>query len=113
MNTVLSDLIGCICFIYIDDIVVYSSNEHTYLQHLQKVLSRLEQAGLALNMKKCKIRQQSLTFLGHVITAQGICTEEKKVEAIHNYSTPTAGKELQRFLGLTGLYHYFIPHYIK
>lgn len=111
MNTILVELIGKICFVYIDDIVIYSRDLATHLQHLQQVSACLQRAGLTLNLRKCQICQRSLSFLGHVISGEGIRTEAEKIEAIRTYPTPRNLKELQCFIGLAGWYHRFIPRF--
>lgn len=109
MNTVLSELLGSICFVYIDDIVIYSHDLTTHLEHIQQVFMCLQRPGLTLKMKKCQLCQHSLTFLGHVIAREGNRMEAGKVEAIQTCQTPRNLKELQRFIGLAGWYHRFIP----
>lgn len=110
MENVLKDIRAKCCFVYIDDIVVYSENEQEHLQHLDQVFNCLQQAGLTLNLKKCNLVQQSLTFLGHVVSSEGIKTDPSKVEAICDFPVPQSLKDLQRFLGLAGWYHRFIPN---
>ncbi|GAA6085331.1 protein turtle homolog B-like [Tachysurus ichikawai] len=108
MNKVLQDLIGKCCFMYIDDIVVYSRDIHQHFQDLKKVFAGLESAGLTLNLRKCKLVRKSLTFLGHVISEEGVKTEDFKVDAVKNFPMPKNIKEVERFLGLGGWYHRFI-----
>ncbi len=73
----------------------------------------LEAAGLTLNLSKCNMLQKSITFLGHVVSAEGVRTETTKVEAVQNVPVPTTLKEVQCFYGLTGWFHRFIPHFSR
>lgn len=98
MEFVLKDIRGKCCFVYIDDIVVYSKNEQEHLPHLDQVFNCLQQSGLTLNLKKCNLVQRSLTFLGHVVSSEGIKTDPSKVEAICDFPVPQSLKDLQRFL---------------
>lgn len=100
MTYLLCKEIGKYCFLYIDDIVVYSKYVHTHFQHLQKVFNILEAAGLTLNLKKCNLCQRSLTFLRHTVSAEGVKTDHTKIEVVQNYPAPRNIKELQWFLGL-------------
>ena len=56
---------------------------------------------------------RQLAYLGHVISAKGVATDEGKVEAIKNWPTPTNVTEVQSFLGFTGYYHRFIPKFMQ
>ncbi len=111
MELVLKDVRGKSCFVYIDDVVVYSKSEEEHLVHLRAVFQCLSRAGLTLNLQKCNLMQKSLTFLGHVISAEGIKTDPAKVEAVANFPVPKSLKEVQRFLGLAGWYHRYIPQF--
>ena len=111
MTHVLRDFIGQFCFVYIDDIMIFSKSIEQYFHHLCQLFSTLEAVGLTLNLKKCKLLQHSLTYLGHVISREGIKTETTKVEAVQKFPVPGNVKEVQRFLGLSGWYHRFIPRF--
>ncbi len=105
MEHVLRDLRGKCCLIYIDDVVIFSENEEKHLQHLNQVFSSLSNAGLTLNLRKCNFFQKSLTFLGHVISGEGVKTDPSKVSAVCDFPVPQSLKDLQRFIGLAGWYH--------
>lgn len=111
METVLGKLRGEHCFVYIDDIIIYSSDLTQHLQDLQTVFHKLQEAGLTINLKKSKFCLQEISFLGHVVNTQGIMADPSKVEAIRSYPVPTNLKEVQRFLGLAGWYHRFVPNF--
>lgn len=97
--------------VYIDDIVVYSKSISEHLQHLHQVLACLHKAGLTLNLKKCHLIQNSLRFLGHVVSEKGVTTDPTKVAAVKTFPVPQNVKDVQRFLGLAGWYHRFIPQF--
>lgn len=111
MEQVLREHKNKFCLVYIDDIVVYSSSMSTHIEHLQKVFSCLKKAGLSLNLKKCNFIKPSLTFLGHVISAEGVKTDPEKISAVQSFPVPASVKEVQRFLGLSGWYHRFIENF--
>lgn len=111
MERVLGELRGKICFVYIDDIIIYSKTPEEHKKHLHQVFERLTQANLTLNMKKCQFFTRQLKFLGHLITERGIEMDKEKLQAVVDFPTPSDLKSLQRFLGLAGLYHRYIPHF--
>ncbi|XDV51935.1 hypothetical protein PO909_020727 [Leuciscus waleckii] len=113
METVLGELRRKICLVYIDDIIIYSPSINQHFHDLQTVLHRLETAGLTINLKKSKFCLQEITFLGHVVSIQGISADPGKTEAIHVYPVPKNLKEVQRFLGLAGWYHRFVPNFSR
>jgi len=106
MDTVCRDL--PFTFIYLDDLLIASTDLNTHLHHLGLVLERLQEAGLIVNMNKCEFGVSETTFLGHHVSADGIRPIMKHVEAIRQFSPPKDIKELQRFLGLVNFYRKFI-----
>lgn len=111
MEHVLRELKGKCCLVYIDDVVGYSENEEKHLKHLDQVFSCLANAGLTLNLQKCNFFQTSLTFLGHLVSGEGVKTDPSKVFAVREFPVPQSLKDVQRFLGLAGWYHRFIPNF--
>ena len=76
-------------------------------------LQKLEEAGLKLKPSKCELFQRHLAYLGHVISAKGVATDEGKIEAIKNWPTPTNVMEVWSFLGFMGYYHRFISKFTQ
>ncbi len=113
MEGVLRELRGSICIVYVDDIIIYSPSVAQHFFDLQAVLHKLELAGLTINLKKSKFCLSELTFLGHVVNTRGVSADPSKVEVIQSYPVPTNIKEVQRFLGLAGWYHRFVPNFSR
>ena len=80
---------------------------------MRAVFEKLKQAQLKLKQSKCEFFRQELTYLGHVVSKDGIQTDPKKVEAIHKWPTPTNVKEVRSFLGFTNYYRQFIKKYAQ
>lgn len=99
------------CFGYLDDILIFSKNEKEHLKHLKIVFDRLRSAGLKLKMKKCSFFKTQLHYLGHLVSGEGIQALPEKVEAVEKMPIPRNPKEVRQFLGLTGYYRKFVPHY--
>ena len=113
MELVLAGLRWDICLAYLDDIVVFGCTFEEHLQRLRIVLSRLRDANLKLNPKKCQFFQQSVSFLGHVISRHGVSTDPTKIESIEKWPTPINVQELQSFLGLASYYRRFVKGFAE
>ncbi|KAI2647959.1 Retrovirus-related Pol polyprotein from transposon 17.6 [Labeo rohita] len=111
MERVLGDLRGKVCLVYLDDIIIFSPNKDQHFQDLQLVLNKLREAGLTVNMKKSKFFQSTLKFLGHIVSEEGIQVDSEKTQAIRDFPIPPNLKSLQRFLGMAGWYHRFVPNF--
>lgn len=113
MNEVLRGLIGSICFVYIDDIVCYGRNLADSIANLETVFKRLKEHKLLLNAEKCSLLHTSVTYLGHIISRDGVSPDPSKIEAVVNFPTPKCVKDLKGFLGLAGYYRRFIKNFAK
>jgi len=90
---------------YINDLLIITNG--TYKDHLEKlssVFTRLQHAGLKVNIKKSFFAQEELEYLGYWITREGIQPVANKVHAITNIAAPKTKKELRRFIGLVNYY---------
>ena len=67
--------------VYFYDILVYSQSEDANFVHLTQVRKNLEEEKLYVNLKKCSFFTQEVTFLGYIVTAQGVKVDESKVKA--------------------------------
>ena len=65
---------------------------------LRVVLEKLRGAGLRLKPAKCSLFREKVSFLGHVITRQGISTDPDKIDTVKKWSVPTSAKKVQQFL---------------
>ena len=83
-----------------------SFEEH--VQNVAQVLQRLRSAGLKLKPTKCRLFQERVTFLGHVVSGQGIEPDPQKVSCIANWPTPSNLTEVRSFLGLASYYRNFV-----
>jgi hypothetical protein len=94
--------------VFIDDILVYSNSHLEHEQHLRVVLQTLRENQLYAKLDKYEFWLQEVVFLGHVISAEGILVDPRKVEAVLKWERPTNMTEIWSFLGLTGYYQRFI-----
>ena len=113
METYLRDLNLNWYIIYLYAIVIFSKDPTSHLKVLEAVFQKLEQARLKLKPSKCEPFHRQITYLGHIVSAQGIVTDEGKRDAIRKWPTPTTITEVQSFLGFMGYYCWFIPKLVQ
>lgn len=111
MNDVLFDYLDEFCTAYLDDILIYSDDELEHQVHVKKVLERLRNAGLQVDIKKCEFGVKRTKYLGFIVTTEGIEVDPEKVEAIRNWKPPRTVKGIQSFLGFCNFYRRFIRDY--
>ena len=102
MDAILGDL--PYCFVYLDDILIFSTTPQEHMQHLRQIFDILSENGLVVNRAKCVLGVSELDFLGFHVDQNGIRPLPEKVKAIQTTNAPTTIKELQRFLGMVGYY---------
>ena len=113
MQSLMNDLVFKIALVYLDDILVYARDFEGHLHRLSVIFGRLRQLGLKLNPEKCRFGADSVNYLGHVISANGIATEEEKVRAVREWKVPNTIRKLRAFLGLASYYRKFIAGFAK
>jgi hypothetical protein len=82
MNKVFMDKLDKFIVVFIDYILIYSSTTEEHEQHLRVVLEKLRQNQLYAKFSKCDFWLKEVTFLGHVLTAEGVAVDPAKIEAV-------------------------------
>ena len=108
---VLQNLIGKICYSYIDDILVFGKTKEEHNNNVNEVMKRLKTFGLKINEEKSKFCRQTVNFLGYQISKNEIRPNFDRAEAIIRFPKPHNLKTLRRFLGMTNYDRSFIPHF--
>ncbi|KAJ8765251.1 hypothetical protein K2173_011931 [Erythroxylum novogranatense] len=88
MNRVFRPYLDQFIVVFIDDILVYSKNEHEHIDHLRIVLQTLRERQLYAKLSKCDFWLQEISFLGHVVSSEGIRVDPSKIEAVVNWKPP-------------------------
>ncbi|KAG4054304.1 hypothetical protein PC123_g10566 [Phytophthora cactorum] len=82
LNGVLRGLTWLICLVYLDDIVVFTHGGiEQHVLEVACVLERLSAAGLTLKLKKCMFAADSMEYLGHELSNEGVRPLERLVSA--------------------------------
>ena len=99
--------------VFINDILIYSDNEADHAEHLRIILSRLREHKLYAKFSKCEFWLSKVSFLGHILSKDGISIDPTKVQEVMDWKAPTSVHEVQSFLRLEGYYHRFILDFSK
>jgi len=93
--------------------VIYGPNLKEHNKRLIQVLDRLREHYLKLQPNKCEFLRKEVTYLGHIITEDGIRPDPNKLHAVEKFPVPRKIKDVQSFLGLAGYYRKFIEDFSK
>ena len=111
MNMVFADMLDVCIIVYLDDILIYSSDIGKHKKHVCEVLRCLHKHGLYVKPEKCEFHTTSTEYLGYCLSPQGLSMSIDKVKAIVEWPEPRKVKDIQSFLGFTNFYHHFIDNY--
>lgn len=111
MNIIFQPYLREFVIVFFDDILVYSATLEDHHRHLQLVFKCLLQHQFFLKQSKCTFVQPSISYLGHIVSAEGVGPDPKKIQAMLQWPTPNSVKQLRGFLGLTGFYRKFVKGY--
>ncbi|XP_033637865.1 uncharacterized protein K02A2.6-like [Asterias rubens] len=108
IESLLADIPQAVAFL--DDILVTGKSESEHIANLDRVLTRLQSAGLRLKQEKCKFFAPEVVYLGHRINATGLHPTMEKVQAIKDAPVPRNVTELKSYLGILNYYAKFLPN---
>ena len=92
---------------------MFSEIFEAHLLHLRQVLERFKVAGLKLKPSKCHFFSQTVEYLGHLVTPQGILPNPNRVSPIKEFPAPKSVKEVRKFLGLGSYYRRFMHNFAE
>jgi len=111
MDIVLKNLLGEECYVFIDDVIIFSKTAAEHFARLENVLARFEKANLQLHPGKCVISKPQVNYLGYILSGNGVSASADKVEVVKNYPTQKNARDVRAFLGLAGLYQRLVPDF--
>ena len=106
VDQVLGDL--PFCFISVDDILIFSKDLSSHVDHLLEVFILCRKHGLTIGLPKCKFAVSKIEFLDHLLSATGCSLLSKHSVAISAFPPPSDKPALQRFLGMINFYGKFL-----
>ncbi|VDI02506.1 Hypothetical predicted protein [Mytilus galloprovincialis] len=113
MTQVLRGLTWKHCLVYVDDVIIWSEDFDSHLQHLDLIFQRLKQANLKLRPNKCDFAKSEILYLGHIISKEGIKVDTSKTKAVETFPIPNNQHDVRSFLGLCNYYRKFVKSYAK
>ncbi|KAI0993225.1 hypothetical protein K3495_g14959 [Podosphaera aphanis] len=113
INHTLFDLLDKSCTAYLDDVLIFSNTKEEHREHVRKVVKRLRDAGLQIDINKCEFETKRTKYLGLIITPDGVEMDDEKVKAIVSWMAPSCVRDLQKFLGFANFYRRFIKNFSK
>ena len=95
---------------YIDDSSIYSNSWQEHVDHVDKVLTAFEKAGMTLRLKKCSFAKPSVKFVGHIIGSGKKTVDTEKIETIMKLPIPDTKSLWRSFNGMASYYRAYIPN---
>ncbi|KAJ0593138.1 putative nucleotidyltransferase, Ribonuclease H [Helianthus annuus] len=111
MNQILKPFLGSLIVVYFDDILVYSRTSDEHQSHLSELFKTLDKEKLYGNLDKCEFFTNQVTFLGYLVSEQGIQVDDRKIQAIRDWPVPTSIHQVRSFHGLASFYRRFIKNF--
>ncbi|XP_069147076.1 uncharacterized protein [Solanum lycopersicum] len=108
MNRIFKPYLDLVVIVFIDDILVYSKSKKEHEEHLRIVLEMLREKKLCAKFSKCEFWLDAVSFLGHVVSKDGVMVDPSKIETVKNWVRPTNVSEIRSFVGLASYYRRFV-----
>ena len=94
----------------VDDLLIWGKDDDEHDARLKQVLNRAREVNLKFNAKKCRIRQEEVPYVGHVLSKEGLRPDPEKICAVQEMQPPQNTKELKSFLGFIQYLAKFMPN---
>jgi len=94
--------------IYMDDILIFTDDHPKMEEYTKRVLQKLHDNDLFLNLDKCVFDITEVEYLGLIIKENEIAMEATKLARIADWPAPTTVKQVRSFLGFANFYRRFI-----
>ena len=109
MNNLFSDLLDICILVYLDNILIYSNILEEHHHHVHKVLLWLRNNKLYTCGDKCSIYNDTVEYLGFILSPNGLTMDPSKVNTVLEWPEPHKVKDIQSFLGFANFYRCYTP----
>lgn len=99
--------------LYLDDILVATRDIREHLEILQKVFGLAARNRLSFRLDKCSFLYRQITYLGYVVSQEGIRPSQENTDAVLNYPIPRNARDMHRFVGLASYFRKFIKDFSR
>jgi len=113
LDIILSGLKWQICLVYLDDVIIFSANAEQHVKDVDRVLHRLREAGVTLNLEKCTWFSDEVEYLGHIVRPGQLHVHNKNVDALKHAKFPTSKTQPKSFLSMCNVYRRFVKDFAK
>jgi hypothetical protein len=113
IDVVLLWLKGIDCLVYLDYIKCFSATIEEHAEKLQAIFERLENANFKIQPEKCVCATDTVEYLGHICTPEGVKLDPRKIKAIEEYPVPQTVRDIRAFIGLAGYYRRHVPNFAE
>lgn len=113
MNQALAGLEGFMCFVYLDDVIIYGKSLADHNNRLIRIFKEFRKCNLKLQPSKCEFLCTEINFLGHIVSRDGVRVDPKKTEAVRKFPIPKTRKQIKSFMGFASYYRKFIDRFAK
>ena len=113
INQALREFLDDFALVYLDNVLIFTKGSlQNHHKHVRQVIKRLQEAGLNLELSKCKFNVQRTKYLGFILEARrGTLIDPEKVQAIQDQQAPTTVKGVRGFLRFINFYQKFIKDF--
>ena len=99
MHTILREENWLHFLVYLHDILIFSKCLKQQIERIKVIFNKIEQAGLKLAPSKCNFFLEKVSFLGHIVSKEGLQTDREKIKALKDCPPPPKIPEMRQFLG--------------
>ena len=111
MDAVLKGLREVECLVYLDDLLIFSVTVPEHARRMRLVFELIREAKFKLGIAKSVFPAPKVSYLGHILSKDGVSPNQSKVTSIWNFPRPKTVRDIRAFLFLSGYYRSFIKDY--